>query len=34
MEVSYLGKRDGSVAETNYFLCLYGAFHPVYRDKI
>ena len=29
MEASYLGKRAGSVAETNYFLCIYiyGTFH-------
>ena len=34
MEVSYPGKRAGSVAETNYFLHLYGSFHPVSRDEI
>ena len=31
MDTSYPGKRAGSVAETNYFLRLYGSFHPVYR---
>ena len=34
MEASSPGKRDGSVAETNYFLQLYATFHPVYRDEI
>ena len=34
MEASYPGKRAGSVAETNYFLRLYDAFHPFYRNEI
>ena len=34
MEASYLGKRAGLVADTNYFLRLYGTFHPVYPDEI
>ena len=34
METSYPGKRAGSVAETNYFLRLYGTFHPVYGDEL
>ena len=29
MEASYPGKWAGSVAETNYFVHLYGPFHPV-----
>ena len=34
MEPSYPSKWAGSVAETNYFLRLYGTFHPVYWDEI
>ena len=34
MEASQPGKIDGSVAETNYFLRLYGSFHPAYLDEI
>ena len=34
MEASYPGKRAGSVAKTNYFLCLFGPFHPVSQDEV
>ena len=33
MEASYLGKRAGSVAETNYFLCIY-IYMVLFMDEI